>query len=166
MIRISLILPYLKMLRFRNSIVVLILVVCGITHINGQGILKDSELIENHITNLDQHHSHNHDIVFLLSDHPSPFVRYNPVSLALGSIMWTYQRIISPQFSASCLYSPSCSNYSKNLISDFGIFRGIILTADRLTRCNRLALMDFKVWEVDSRIGKIRESTELYRINE
>jgi len=111
-------------------------------------------------------HKHRHKVSFLLSDHPSPVVRYNPVTIALGSIMWTYQKIISPQFSSTCIYSPSCSSYSKDLIYDFGILRGIIFTADRLMRCNRIALIDFKSWEIEPVSGKIKEGTSYYRLNE
>jgi len=130
---------------------------------NNQGNL---ELIKKQTAEIQNDHGHRHDNTFLLSGHPSVLVRYNPVRFLFGSLMWTYQKYISPQFSSKCIYHPSCSAYSKNLIAEFGIVRGIILTADRLSRCNRLALMDFNSWEADPKIGKIRETTDYYRIDE
>jgi len=134
--------------------------------LQGQVKCNDLDLVRNVSAGVESHSPHEHSISFLLSDHPSAIVRYNPLSLVLGGMLWTYQKIISPQFSANCLYSPSCSAYSKQLISDFGILTGIVLTADRLSRCNRLALMDFKTWEVDYQSGKIIEATMYYRIDE
>lgn len=149
-----------------NILIILLFLLIPFGSISAQADKEDIDLIKIASTDtlIDQH-NHEHP-EFLLSDHPSAFVRYNPLTLVLGSLMWTYQKIISPQFSSTCLYSPSCSAYSIDLISDYGIFLGIILTAERLTRCNRLALMDYKAWEVDSQRGKIIESTSYYKINE
>ncbi len=155
------------MLLSRNNILIFFILTASFYQLKGQSQLEDLKLIKAKTTenqNTEAHHHHHNS--FLLSDHPSAFVRYNPVSLAFGSMMWAYQKVISPQFSSTCLYSPSCSSFSKTLISDFGIITGIVLTADRLSRCNRLALFDFNSWEVDTQTGKIKESTSYYRINE
>jgi len=150
----------------QNKVLFLFLLTGCFFQLNGQVQCDDLELIKDYSIASHEDAGHKHHILFLLSDHPSVFVRYNPASLVLGSIMWTYQKIISPQFASSCLYSPSCSGYSIKLISDYGILKGMVLTADRLTRCNRLALMDYKIWEVNSKDGKIKESTTYYRIND
>ena len=39
-----------------------------------------------------------------------------------------------------CQYFPSCSNYSAEAICKYGFFRGSVITADRITRCNPFAL--------------------------
>ncbi|MCC7301620.1 MAG: membrane protein insertion efficiency factor YidD [Bacteroidia bacterium] len=57
--------------------------------------------------------------------------------LLLKGSMLAYQHVISPQLSAGCLYQMTCSNYAKHAIGQFGAIRGVLLTADRLTRCNR-----------------------------
>ena len=124
-------------------------------------MIKQHSILEDHI-----HHSHGHNPQFLLSDHPSTLIRYNPLTLVMGSMMWVYQKVVSPQFSSSCLYHPSCSAFSIDLISAYGLIPGIILTTDRLMRCNRLSLMDFRSWDLDPISGKIQESTSLYRLNE
>lgn len=156
------------MLKSPNRIHILLFALAfPLIFIQAQSLEADIDLIKAATFDAqDQHPGHHHHIDFLLSDKPSAFVRYNPLTIVLGSLMWTYQKVISPQFSSSCLYSPSCSAYSMDLISDYGIIRGVILTTDRLMRCNRLALMDYRSWEVDSRIGKIIESTRYYSLDE
>lgn len=134
--------------------------------VSGQTANEDLDLIKAHCRELNESREHDHHHTFLLSDHHSAIVKYNPVSLVLGGLMWTYQKVVSPQLSSSCLYSPTCSAYSNDLISDFGILKGLIFTADRLSRCNRLALMDYRIWEADLRTGKIRESTSYYKLHD
>ena len=69
-------------------------------------------------------------------------VKYNPVSLFFGGLMLLYQSTVSVQIGANCPYEVSCSSFSKRSINEYGIFKGIALTADRLTRCTRLAAID------------------------
>ena len=47
-----------------------------------------------------------------------------------------YQRLISPALPARCKYHPTCSEYAAQAISSYGIFRGLVLAAWRLLRCN------------------------------
>ena len=70
-------------------------------------------------------------------------VKYNPVSLVLGGSLFLYQRVVSPQISAGCAYEISCSNFSKQCIKHFGLIKGVALSTDRLTRCNRISSADF-----------------------
>lgn len=70
------------------------------------------------------------------------FVKYNPVSLFFGGSMLLYQSTVSVQIGANCPYHVSCSAFSKACITQYGIIKGIALSADRLTRCTRLAAID------------------------
>ncbi|MGZ3903545.1 MAG: membrane protein insertion efficiency factor YidD [Bacteroidia bacterium] len=70
------------------------------------------------------------------------FVKYNPVSLFFGGSMLLYQSTVSVQIGANCPYEISCSAFSKACITKYGIVKGIALSADRLTRCTRLAAID------------------------
>ncbi len=106
-----------------------------------------------------------HKRSFLWLKTSSPIIRYNPVSLGFGLAMYTYQNVISPQFSAGCLYSPSCSEYSKTLIKENGLIKGILFTADRLTRCNRMAAEDIKKSYFDHKDHKVHESTDIYHVH-
>ena len=55
----------------------------------------------------------------------------------LGNALLTvYQKHISILISADCLYSLSCSRYSREAINKYGIIKGVLLTADRLNRCS------------------------------
>jgi putative membrane protein insertion efficiency factor len=47
-----------------------------------------------------------------------------------------YQRTISPRFGATCRYLPSCSHYAEEAIRVHGVFRGFLLSAWRILRCN------------------------------
>ncbi len=87
----------------------------------------------------------------------------NPLNWLLGFPMFIYQKLISPEFSAQCLYEPSCSAYSKQLISRYGIFKGTFLSADRLTRCNRLGAHDFESFQINPHTHKVDESTDIYK---
>ncbi len=44
-----------------------------------------------------------------------------------------YQRHLSRH---TCLYSPTCSEYTKRCINNFGVVCGILLGAWRILRCN------------------------------
>ncbi len=48
-----------------------------------------------------------------------------------------YQKHLSNQILKDCIYDQSCSEFSKLSFAGYGLFKGLFLTADRLTRCNR-----------------------------
>ncbi|MEI6574689.1 MAG: membrane protein insertion efficiency factor YidD [Bacteroidota bacterium] len=102
---------------------------------------------------------------FLLTKNSNVFVRYNPVSLALGSVMYIYQNVFSTQISAGCMYSPSCSGFSKQLISEYGIIKGVFLSADRITRCNRISGIDLHPLDMDDHDHKVHEDLSIYRLH-
>jgi uncharacterized protein len=47
-----------------------------------------------------------------------------------------YQRLISPALPRRCKYEPTCSRYALDAIRTFGVWRGVVLAAWRLLRCN------------------------------
>ncbi len=49
-----------------------------------------------------------------------------------------YQRHISPRLGARCRYYPTCSAYARQALLRFGLFRGGLLAALRILRCNPL----------------------------
>ncbi|MGE5839979.1 MAG: membrane protein insertion efficiency factor YidD [Deltaproteobacteria bacterium] len=53
----------------------------------------------------------------------------------LGAIE-LYQRRIAPVRGIGCGFRPSCSNYAHLSIQEQGPVIGLLMTADRLTRCN------------------------------
>lgn len=84
--------------------------------------------------------------------------------LAFSGLMYIYQSWISPQLPSACLYEYSCSGYSKRLISEYGLAKGIVSTADRLMRCNRVAATDIHPLWVNESTGLVKESVGIYKI--
>lgn len=88
---------------------------------------------------------------------------YNPVSLTLKGTMLLYQRVISPQLSRQCPYEITCSNFSKHAIHEFGIVKGVFLSADRILRCNRIGLLDVHPLDFNDITGKIYDPPNKYQ---
>ncbi|WP_291858744.1 membrane protein insertion efficiency factor YidD [Marinilabilia sp.] len=85
------------------------------------------------------HQTENRKRVFLVKKEDPLIDKINPIKLTFGGLLYFYQTSLSKHFSADCLYEPSCSNFSKDAISHYGLIKGIFLTSDRLSRCNRIA---------------------------
>ncbi len=61
----------------------------------------------------------------------------------LGNLLLNlYQTHISVQISADCLYSLSCSRYSRVVVNKKGLLLGVLLSADRLSRCSSFCAKD------------------------
>ena len=57
---------------------------------------------------------------------------------AVLSVIWVYQRTLSPLLPTSCRFYPSCSHYSQEAVEKYGIVKGIWLGIKRLGRCRPL----------------------------
>ncbi len=90
--------------------------------------------------------------------------RYNPVTLVFSGLMYVYQRVVSPQIPSACLYEHSCSSFSKGLIVEYGLAKGVFTTADRLMRCNRMAATDIHPLVISEQSGKVMETVNIYKI--
>lgn len=101
--------------------------------------------------------------VFMRAGGGRPLARLNPVSLGLGGLMYVYQRFISPQLPSECLYHTSCSAFSIDLIAEYGLIKGVVSTADRLMRCNRVAALDVHPINLHPQSGRVEEGVDLYR---
>ncbi|MGE0448423.1 MAG: membrane protein insertion efficiency factor YidD [Vicinamibacterales bacterium] len=47
-----------------------------------------------------------------------------------------YKLLISPLFTGSCRFAPSCSDYAAEAVANYGVARGVWLGAKRLVRCH------------------------------
>lgn len=47
-----------------------------------------------------------------------------------------YQKKISPIFGRHCRYYPTCSEYTKQAIEKYGIFKGTFYGIKRIIKCN------------------------------
>ncbi len=70
-------------------------------------------------------------------------IRQVPKKILVGLIN-LYQLTLSPDHSwlrgrfpyGYCRHYPSCSEYAKQAINEFGIFKGSLLSIKRIVRCN------------------------------
>lgn len=108
------------------------------------------------------HYSHKRKVEFLYAKSRNPIIRYNPISLTLGGMLFIYQKFISVQIGANCPYQVSCSAFSKQCIQKYGLIKGIALGSDRLMRCTRLASADLKISDLDEETNKIVDWPETY----
>jgi putative membrane protein insertion efficiency factor len=99
-------------------------------------------------------HSHN----FIIAN--------NPFNLFFKGLMLVYQKAFSPQISAECIYETTCSNFSKKAISEFGLIKGIFLTADRLLRCNQATRANASPFSIIPNSGKIIDEPAKYRLKQ
>lgn len=53
----------------------------------------------------------------------------------LGAIVF-YRHFISPTSGNRCGFHPTCSTFGHQAIKEHGPVKGVMMTADRLTRCN------------------------------
>ncbi|MCF8231297.1 MAG: membrane protein insertion efficiency factor YidD [Bacteroidales bacterium] len=107
--------------------------------------------------------SHFHEREYVFKEETNAFVKYNPVSVTLGGLLYIYQNSISQQFSAKCLYHPSCSQFGKRAIAEYGFVKGIMLASDRLTRCNKVAGLDIHPLTISDSTQKSNDPVKLYR---
>jgi putative component of membrane protein insertase Oxa1/YidC/SpoIIIJ protein YidD len=128
-----------------------------------QGLLPENHilLIRNHQVDEYKILQHN-DVRFLNSGSSAWFIRYNPVYLLMGGMMYAYQAYLSPQLPTDCFYEESCSGYSQKLIHRYGILGGIITTSDRLMRCNRLSAMEIHPLFINEKSRKVMDDIEIY----
>jgi len=66
---------------------------------------------------------------------------YIPSELSIvgKSIIKLYQTIVSSQDYAACNFYPSCSHFAADAFEQSGFVKGVLLTADRLSRCHWFA---------------------------
>ena len=87
------------------------------------------------------------DLVFIRQVNPiktditEENIRFNPqeiseLKLVATGLIRLYQKFVSSQDNPTCTFTPSCSRFGMACIQEYGMFRGILLTADRLLRCN------------------------------
>ncbi len=62
----------------------------------------------------------------------------------LGLIRF-YQKFISSQDADSCMFTVSCSHFSFYAIKHYGPFWGILMTLDRIQRCNGMGYIYYNI---------------------
>lgn len=72
-----------------------------------------------------------------LDSQPPGRIQRNLRRLAVLPILG-YRKILSPLLPPSCIYHPSCSEYTRQSILRFGLLRGTLLGTARILRCSGL----------------------------
>ena len=52
-----------------------------------------------------------------------------------------YKYLISPLFGHSCLYLPTCSQYSIDSLKEFGFFKGLFMSIKRILSCHPIKFL-------------------------
>ena len=68
-------------------------------------------------------------------------VHFNPqetseLKFVVTGLIRLYQKFISSQDGPTCNFQPTCSHFGMACIQEYGIIKGLLLTSDRLLRCN------------------------------
>lgn len=100
---------------------------------------------------------------YIYKNEKSVLKKYNPVSLTFGGLLYIYQNAITYQFAAGCIYCPTCSEFSKRSIKEFGLFKGFLLSADRLSRCSKIAATDIHPLRIDDKSHRAIDLIEYYK---
>jgi putative component of membrane protein insertase Oxa1/YidC/SpoIIIJ protein YidD len=97
---------------------------------------------------------------------PEQQVKIQRKKLNLGfslyqSSIGLYQKHISAQIGANCVFEVSCSRFSRQLVDEFGIVKGFFLSLDRVGRCNKLTLIETSPARLNTS-GKVVEQIDDY----
>jgi uncharacterized protein len=100
---------------------------------------------------------------YIYRDESSVIKKFNPVSLLFGGSLYIYQNVLSKHISADCLFTPGCSEFSKQAIKEEGLIKGTFMSIDRVNRCNRIAAVDLRNYSLDHKTGKYPDPVSRYR---
>jgi putative membrane protein insertion efficiency factor len=100
---------------------------------------------------------------YIYKNQPKTFKNCNPVSLIYGGSLYVYQNFVSQHFSANCLYDPSCSDFSKQVVKEYGVFKGGLLSFDRLSRCNRIAATGLDPAMINKKSHRFNDPIKRYK---
>ena len=143
-----------------------LLALCSSVELNAQSIKNDLSLLTEQqfgAPSSSYYKGEGNSTSIITTRHKGLLAAYNPLSLTLKGTMYVYQHVISPQLSRHCPYEITCSNFSKLSIHEFGIVKGVFLSADRILRCNRIGLLDVHPLDINERTGSIYDPPLKYR---
>ena len=128
---------------------------------NDLELIRDRDFSDPHA--FDHYRGKGNNEKWLQNKHRNFLAQYNPVSLLLKGALLGYQKLVSQQLARQCPYEITCSNFSKQAIQEYGIFKGLFISADRILRCNRIGLMDVHPININPLNGAIIDPPNLYR---
>jgi len=57
----------------------------------------------------------------------------------LDRVLEWYQKYLSPLLPASCRFEPTCSEYAREALRKYGLWKGLLLSLWRVLRCHPYA---------------------------
>ena len=100
---------------------------------------------------------------YIYKDESSVIKKINPINVIFGGALYIYQNIVSKHISSNCLYTPSCSEFGKEAIREFGIIKGLSLSVDRVHRCDKFTAADLRKSSVDPGTNKYPDPISRYK---
>ncbi len=95
---------------------------------------------------------------------------YTALDVTVNWLLTFYKKLISPlQGKRICNFSPTCSQFSRQAINKYGFFPGLIMTSDRLLRCNPSAIQYYDSYYtnlIDSRVYDPPENHYIFAENQ
>ena len=100
----------------------------------------------------------------MMRSKPPEVIRFNPketseLKIVATGLIRLYQKFVSSQDGPTCNFHPTCSRFGMACIQEYGVVRGIMLTADRLLRCNG---SQSRYYHKDAATGKYVDSVSDY----
>ncbi len=89
---------------------------------------------------------------------PSFIQSINPIYWSYKGLEGLYKSQIKAPLSTTCVFEVNCSKFNRNLFREYGVFKSVFLSIDRLGRCNRLSYTQISPLSLNSK-GKIKENT-------
>jgi uncharacterized protein len=78
--------------------------------------------------------------------------RENEYVFLLSKAFLMYKKLISSQDLNACNFHPSCSEFAMISVREMGVFKGVLNSFDRLTRCHPGAR---SYYEINTKTGKL-----------
>jgi putative membrane protein insertion efficiency factor len=93
-----------------------------------------------------------------IQDTPKITQKHTHIGILTGMIRF-YQLFISTQDEPVCNFVPSCSQFSIDSLREFGAIKGMLLSSDRIQRCNGMSAPYYKM---DYKSGKFIDPVQVY----
>jgi len=89
------------------------------------------------------------------------FTETSEIKIFCMGMIRFYQKFISSQQNGRkvCVFTPSCSHFGLSAIMKYGTVFGVLMTSDRLQRCNGLSE---KFYQTNHSTGKLSDPVEPY----
>lgn len=98
----------------------------------------------------------------LLVNHVSEGAKIDSEETQFKGLLKVYNRAITDQIINDCIYQESCSNFGQHSFENYGMIKGLFVTYDRLTRCNRLSQLHVMPVRLDE-VGRISDPSIWYQ---